>query len=251
MSVIDLKNLRVNKLLVLRRVDNVGKQPAWLCLCDCGREHRVLGMHLRAADVTDCGCGTSQRISAARVQHGMTDTPEWAVWKSMRERCTVPTHKSWLSYGGRGITVCPEWNTFAQFYADMGPRPKGTTLDRIDNSKGYSPDNCRWATWKTQANNRRSNVYVTIDGVTCTLKQWADHFGVDYAVVKERRADGKGGLDLFLASPRRSYKRLISFDGRSMTIAAWAKYLKAPYITVWQRINLTNKNPDGSPKAEL
>jgi hypothetical protein len=249
MSLIDLTNLRVNKLLVLRRVDNVGKQPAWLCRCDCGNEHRVLGMHLRASDVVDCGCGTSQRISASRMRHGMTDTPEWTSWKGMLERCNTPTYKKWANYGGRGVTVCPEWTIFEQFYADMGPRPEGMSLDRIDNNQGYSPSNCRWATHKTQANNTRANVHVSIDGVTRTLKQWSEHFGIDYAVVKTRRADGKDGVDLFLASPRRSYKRLISFEGKHMTIGAWAKHLNAPYITVWQRINLTNKNPDGTLKC--
>ena len=248
MSLIDLTNLRVNKLRVIRRVDNVGKQPAWLCRCDCGNERRVLGMHLRAANVTDCGCGLSARLRAAQMTHGMTNSPEWRAWTSMVQRCTVPTHKSWKHYGGRNLTVCPEWASFEQFYADMGSRPEGTSLDRIDNEQGYTPDNCRWATSKEQQNNRRSNVHVTIDGVTRTLKQWAEHFGISYAVVKERRAGGKDGVDLFLSSPRRSYKRLISFDGKQLTVTAWAKLLNTPYITVWQRINQANKNPDGSTK---
>ncbi len=249
MSAIDLTGIRVNKLVVLQRATNVGRQPAWDCQCDCGGAIRVLGMRLRGGGIFDCGCGAYDRRSASATKHGLRHTKEYGVWKSMRERCTNPTAASWAGYGGRGITVCDRWSCVANFVADMGLRPSPRhSLDRIDNSLGYSPDNCRWATQKEQANNTRANVQITIDGATRTLKQWAEHFGVDYAVVKERRANGRDGIDLFTASPRRTYKRRITHAGLSLSVTEWAKHLGAPYITVWQRINLANKNPDGSMK---
>lgn len=246
MSFIDLTNTRVNKLRVLRRVENVGKQPAWLCRCDCGTEKTILGMHLRAGKPVDCGCTFAARQSAAHIRHGMTDTPEWRAWKSMLERCLNDNHPSWGHYGGRGIKVCKRWLTFENFYADMGPRPDGLTLDRLDNSRGYTPANCRWATWEEQQNNRRSNVYLTLDGETLTMKQWATHFGVKYSVVKERHQSGLTGMELFAASPRKQYGRTIEFKGESKTISQWAKHYCVPYKLMWDRLNLHHQNPDGS-----
>lgn len=247
----DLTGLRVNKLTVVERAANVGKQPAWLCRCDCGNDKIVMGMYLRSASVIDCGCGATARRSAARAVHGMTDTPEFHTWRGMLYRCTNPNSKHWHLYGGRGITVCDRWReSFENFYADMGPRPEGTSLDRKDNDKGYSPDNCRWATPQEQQNNRRGNIHITIDGATKTLKQWAKHYGVPYSVVKARRAAGADGAELFAPMKRRAYGAKHDHNGKSLTLTEWAAELRAPYITVWQRVHLFNKHPDGTPKEQ-
>jgi hypothetical protein len=167
----------------------------------------------------------------------------------MLDRCTCKTHASWDDYGGRGIKVCKRWLKFENFYADMGPRPEGTSLDRRNNNRGYSPANCRWATQEEQQNNRRSNVYLTLDGQTKTMKHWATHFGVKYSVVKERHADGKNGMDLFAASPRKQYGRLVEFNGKSKTITQWAKHYRVTYQEMWKRINLWGQSPDGRNKC--
>jgi len=232
-----LTGLKFNKLTVSGRADNLGRQPAWHCVCECGGAKVVRGSHLRDGTAIDCGCGTHTRRRDSKVRHGMTGTPEWGAWKSMLDRCTNPNHPSWGRYGGRGIVPCKRWLKFENFYADMGPRPDGTSLDRIDNDKGYTPKNCRWATQLQQHNNKSSNVHMTIDGVTRTISEWARHFGIKYSVVKTRYAKGITGIELFAASPRKPYGRRIEFDGELLTITQIAKRLNVPYLQVWKRFN--------------
>jgi hypothetical protein len=112
--------------------------------------------------------------------HGKTGTSEFYTWDSMRQRCLNPLSKPYKNYGGRGITICSRWKkSFINFLNDMGPRPSSNhSLDRINNNKGYTPKNCRWATRKEQASNTRSNVSYTFKGCTKTLTQWADFINV-------------------------------------------------------------------------
>lgn len=120
------------------------------------------------------------------VSHRMTGTSEYKSWVELRARCNDPKNKSFKHYGGRGITVCPTWSTFEQFYADMGPRPAGMTLDRRDNNGPYSKANCRWATPLEQTRNRRNAITLCLDGETLALQDWCRRFGADYSTVHSR-----------------------------------------------------------------
>jgi hypothetical protein len=121
-------------------------------------------------------------------------TPEYKAWDGMKTRCNNPRHKLYPYYGARGITVCEAWNRpdgFGQFLADMGPRPsRHHTLDRIDNSRGYSPDNCRWATWGQQQRNTRRSHLITINGNTKPLCDWAEVFRIPHQYVRNRIYQG-------------------------------------------------------------
>ncbi len=122
--------------------------------------------------------------------HGMYHTPENKVWSSMRERCLNPHHMHYARYGGRGVTVCARWAVFETFYADMGPRPPGTTLERRNNDKGYSPDNCVWASRKDQQRNRVNVRNYTFRGKTQCIAAWAEETGIAHATLTSRFNSG-------------------------------------------------------------
>lgn len=141
-------------------------------------------------------------------KHGLTGIPEHRAWCRMMTRChwLTPESEDWELYQGRGIGVCPQWHEFAQFYSDMGsmPTPKHT-LDRIDSEGNYEPSNCRWATQKQQANNKRSNRRITINGETKNLQEWAELAGVHASTMHERIAK-YGATERVLLTPKISIR---------------------------------------------
>jgi len=128
------------------------------------------------------------------VKHGQTGTRTYIAWVNMKSRCFNPNTIYFKWYGGRGITVCERWLDFQNFFEDMGHCPDGMTLDRIDNNGNYTPENCRWATHKTQHNNRRRNRHITADGRTQTLQQWCDELGLSSHCLRDRLKRGESIL---------------------------------------------------------
>jgi hypothetical protein len=151
-ALIDLRGKRFGRWIVTDYAQN----QRWSCICDCGVRADVDGFYLRSGTSKSCGCLQRELAKAQFTKHGMTGSREYRSWESMKSRCFNPKRHHYENYGGRGISVCKRWaNSFEEFFADMGPRPAGCSLDRIDPSKGYTPANCRWADAKLQRQNQR------------------------------------------------------------------------------------------------
>jgi hypothetical protein len=160
----------------------------WRCRCDCGNEAVVSGTNLRRGTTRSCNC---LRAEVERGTHGLSHTPEYASWIQMLHRCNNPERTKYEYYGGSGITVCRRWLQFENFLADMGARPTPThTLERKNNKRNYTPGNCRWATRKEQAQNRRNSVLLTYKGKTQTVAAWAEQLGKSYGTIYTRHKVG-------------------------------------------------------------
>ena len=154
-----LTGIRFGRLVVGFRDGSQNGKSVWMCLCDCGNEMRAVAGNLKSGMTASCGCLQRERTAEASLTHGASRRHQrsnaYDSWGKMIQRCTNPTNKDWRHYGGRGITVCDRWRDFNLFLQDMGERPDGLTLERLDNDQGYCPRNCAWATRKQQANNTR------------------------------------------------------------------------------------------------
>lgn len=154
----DLSGQKFGKLTALSYSRSVNANAHWLCKCDCGNSCEVAACHLKNGHTTSCGCVQRAVMRAMKKTHGHTigrQSATYRSWLKMKSRCENPRNLKYPEYGGRGITVCRRWRKFENFLADMGERPRGRTLDRLDGNKGYSRRNCRWATARQQRLNRR------------------------------------------------------------------------------------------------
>lgn len=174
------------RLTVVSLLGSCNKSIYYLCLCTCGKEVEVAARSLRCGNTTSCGCLTTENSKKASVTHGQSATPLYGLWRRMIQRCTDPNSSDYKYYGGRGITVATEWLDFARFKADMGDRPGGTSLDRIDNSCGYAPGNCRWATCHEQMSNTRGVKKITYEGETHSVAEWERLRGFKPGTLKTR-----------------------------------------------------------------
>lgn len=162
----------------------------WLCKCACGKIKSFRAYSLRNGESTSCGCMRNITGALTRTRHGKSKTPVYEVWKAMKTRCECTTNPSYPGYGGRGIKVCKRWKCFENFYADMGDPPLGQSLDRIDNSKGYSKRNCRWASRLEQQNNMRKNISISYKGKVYSGAALSRLTGIRYKTILDRHARG-------------------------------------------------------------
>lgn len=187
---IDISGQRFGRLTVLeisrRERLSRGTLVFWKCGCDCGNTIEVRGQALRTGTTKSCGCLRNELTGDRSRTHGRSKTPTHNSWRAMRERCQNPKNVAYKNYGGRGISVCKRWEEFEGFLEDMGERPEGTTLERRDVQKGYSPDNCVWLEAKKQCENTTRSRKIEFNGETRLLRDWAKSLGITSTALSVR-----------------------------------------------------------------
>lgn len=224
---------KYGKLTVLE-YSHVKRGVHWKCLCDCGNATVVSGHHLRAGTTTSCGC--LQRIS-----NGMSGSPVYKVWQAMKTRCYSEKCRHYKNYGARGITVSDRWlESFNHFYKDMGDKPfEGATLERKDNSKGYSKDNCKWATRREQMANTRTSRLLTHNGETKCMSQWASDIGIDTKTLAYRLKQDwttEKALTTPATPASEAASKMLTFNGETRSITGWARKLGINHASLCERL---------------
>lgn len=185
-----LPGMRFGRLVVIEIMGRKRK-----CVCDCGNESIVNTCNLKTGNTQSCGCLRKEIEPVASVTHGATSGKNWSatytVWHGMIQRCTNPNNPSWKNYGGRGITICDRWRfSFESFFSDMGERPAGHSIERVNRNGPYQKDNCIWADNIQQARNRGNNRPLTFNGKTQTLAEWAEETSIPYFTLHTRLRRG-------------------------------------------------------------
>jgi len=171
-------------------VDVIGGRKS-LFKCDCGTTKMISRYDVLKGKISSCGCIRKEKQNAEK--HGLSYHKTYIILKSIKQRCFNPKNKDFKNYGGRGILLCDEWaNDYVSFYnwSMENGWEDGKSIDRIDNDKGYNPENCRWVDMKVQANNHRRNTLIEYNGMTMTLQQWSDLTGIDRNTIKTRLNSG-------------------------------------------------------------
>jgi len=202
----DLTGQRFGRLTVLNRTESLKNCSAWECRCDCGAIKVIRGTALRAGSIVSCGCYNREN----HTKHGRRcdrknnkSDRTYTSYISMKARVLNPKAHAYKNYGGRGIKICESWleGGFEQFLADMGERPDGKSLDRIDCNGDYCPENCKWSTREEQAENRRSSILVTFNGETKCISAWARELSVERYAIHSLIKKGKTLDELFNQKP--------------------------------------------------
>jgi hypothetical protein len=221
---------------MLKLIENTTDGKA-LFECECGAIKEMIKSNVISGRSKSCGC-LRKKPYARKHGHasGGKRTKAYIAWKGLRSRCNNPNNEHADCYIGRGITYCDRWEKFENFLVDMGePKDKSMSLDRIDNSKGYSKDNCRWASKKVQANNKRNNVLYTFQGKTQGLVTWAKELGISRLALHNRMKRGMS-IDEAFSTPLTEVK-LYEYEGKLKTLNEWAKEYGISRRTLANRLN--------------
>lgn len=196
MRKLNLIGERFGNLVVLNEDSTYkGGKSKWNCVCDCGKEKAILACHLRSGKILSCGCYRKKINAETHKTHGMAQkagvrSKVYSTWASMISRCKNPVGDFYAQYGGRGIQVCERWRTFENFYADMGDKPEGHSIERIDVNGNYEPSNCRWANNYDQSLNKTNTIWVNVNGEVLPMMKVCEMVDIPYRVALNRKKMG-------------------------------------------------------------
>lgn len=240
-ALIDLTNKRFGRLIAIARYSEVtpSGKTQWECVCDCGNVIIAITGHLTTGNTKSCGCHkseSSRQIGLANKTHGMTGSPEYKAWQSLRYRCYDPENENYKYYGARGITVCDRWkDSFENFYADMGPKPGiGYSIDRENVNGNYEPNNCRWVTIDTQNRNKRTNVFYDFQGERLTLPEISKRTGIPTPTLESRIK--RMNLSINEAVIKEATKHLYTYNGQTKTLREWSESTNLTYSKLYSRV---------------
>lgn len=198
----------------------------------CGKPFYVAAYIINRGEGKNCSKICNGRSTK---KHGLSKTPVYNAWQSMRARCNNPNIKRYEDYGGRGIKVCKRWDEFSKFLEDMGDRPSANhSIDRIDNNGNYTPKNCRWSLPKAQSRNRRNNVKLSAFGVTRIIAEWSEILGIAAHVICSRISHG-WEPERALSVPVRNNTTLLTHNGKTQSVSDWANDMGIPMYVISNR----------------
>jgi hypothetical protein len=238
---IDLTGQTFGRLEVKEKIANINRRTAWRCQCVCGGFKETTGDALQAGKTRSCGCLWDETM----IKHGGYLDPTYTVWRNMNARCNNPKNPKYSRYGGRGIKVVERWRSYATFIADMGPRPEGLCLERIDNDGNYDPSNCEWATYTQENNNTSRNKLITLGSVTKTAAEWCELTGLNHRTLASRLSSSMSvEMALTLPPPPGMLRDIpkpkvhskLTHNGQTFTIKDWSKLTGINSATIISRI---------------
>lgn len=209
---LDLTGQKFGRLSALQVSEKTDKNKGiyWDFRCDCGNTTTRLGAQAvygrKKGKTLSCGCYKSETLAKRSRTHGLSELPIYKIWQGIKDRCNNNKTPAYLYYGARGIKVCDRWMKFENFYADMGDRPEGMSLDRIDNDGDYCPENCRWATLEEQARNTRRVRKYTFEGQSKCIAEWASIANIHYQTLTTRLNNG-WSIEKALRTPIKNQRR--------------------------------------------
>lgn len=212
----------------------------FICKCVCGKTKEIDAYNVLSGKSTSCGCVRDLKTKERMTKHGQKQTRLYNIWCGMRERCNNPNSQAYKDYGGRGISICKDWqDDYMNFYnwsINNGYDEK-LTIDRINVNGNYEPTNCRWATTNEQCNNRRNNIKITYNGKTQTLFQWCQEYNLDYRMILARYHNPNfqnKSIEELLFTPNQK-QILITYNGETHTISEWSKITNIRHNVIFDR----------------
>lgn len=233
----DISNKRFGRLVAVNP-QRINGRLFWKCQCDCGNITTVRQYSLLNGNTKSCGCYSKEVTMKRTYKHGMTRTKLYSTWNEIKQRCNNKNSLSYKYYGAKGISICPEWTDYRNFYnwaIETGYK-EDLTIERIDVSKDYCPNNCKWIPLSEQSKNKSNTIYIEYNGETKSLCDWASLIGVSRRTLYSRIKKKHWPIERALTQSKRNREHFLTYNNKTMSVTEWAKELGIKRSTLFGRI---------------